>query len=186
MTIKADRVCVFKSISDVNTLLFLIEYKSSHKLFITNLRRELRHINLHKEMIQQYKRSTNSKNRQQHDANELMKKVITQIFHYMIENDVQYSYISIEKTFIFLWIKKDNSTKIYYHLITSNQELNVTENSKIVIFHTVVEQILSFCLLIFESKRRNSIWRDKWKSLLFKWSFSQEAVMFTTLDNKQI
>lgn len=53
-------------------------------------------------IIQQYKRSTNSKNKQQHNANKLMIKIITQIFHYMIENNVQNKYINIEETFIFL------------------------------------------------------------------------------------
>jgi len=186
MTIKADRVCVFKNTSNANTLLFLIEYKPPHKLPVTDLRRGLRHMNLHREVVQQYKRPTDPEDRQQHDADELVGKVITQTFHYMIEGGVQYSYISTGEAFIFLWIKEDNPTKIYYHLVTPNQELGITGNPKIAIFHTAVGQVLSFCLLAFGSERRNSIWRNKWISLLPKWPLSQGAVMSTTPDNKQI
>jgi hypothetical protein len=153
--VKADRICVCKDVEDKNTLSYLIEYKPAHKLPETGLEKGLRAMNVHQEVVQQYRIPTDKERRQQYDADKKVAFAVTQTLDYMIKSGLEYSYLSTGKAFIFLWVKDaDDPTTVFYHLIAANGERHTADDPKTNIFHTAIGQVLSFSLLAFLSERR--------------------------------
>jgi len=184
--IKADRICVYRDTEDKNTLSYLIEYKPAHKLPVTDLKRGLRCMNLHREVVLKYKIPTEKEKRQQYDADKKVGSVITQTFDYMIESGLEYSYVSTGKAFIFLWIKEHDPTTLFYHLTIPGEELQATDDPKTNVFHTAISQVLSFSLLAFTSERRDQDWRRTWKQKLPKWPANSAVVPPETPENRKM
>ena len=116
---RADQYCIYKKVEGERQLLFVVEYKSSHKLSVGNLSRfrpmdvkkkiidrihipSLIPLNATEEDAEQSKEIIEE--RLQYNADKVTVIVTTQTFHYMIENRLEYSYIIIGETFVFLRI----------------------------------------------------------------------------------
>ena len=91
--------------------------------------------------------------------------VATQTFHYMIENGLEYSYITTGEAFVFLRIKTNDPTTLYYHVVVPNDEVNKS-NAGFPYAQTALSYVVSMCLMAFGSKQRNQRWRmDAMKQL---------------------
>jgi len=136
----------------------LIEYKPAHKLPETDLEKGLRAMNVHREVVQEYRIPTDKEKRQQYDVDKKVAFAVTQTFDYMIKSGLEYSYLSTGKAFIFLWVKEADPTTVLYHLITADGGRQMADDPKTNIFHTAIGQVLSFSLLAFLSERRGPDW----------------------------
>jgi hypothetical protein len=183
-SIKPDRICVFRTVQGKNTLSFVIEYKPAHKLSVTDLELGLHRMNLYRDVVVQYKIPTDEKMKQKQDAEKRVASVVTQTFHYMTLSGLEYSYISIGKAFVFLWIKDDDPTTVYYHLVVPNEELHTTGDPKTDTFHTALGQVLCFSLLAFGSENRDVDSRGRSKSQLQRWPVD-ESVLPRTPEKKK-
>ncbi|PGH02617.1 hypothetical protein AJ80_08829 [Polytolypa hystricis UAMH7299] len=181
--VAADRICVYKDIEDRNTFSYLIEYKPPHKLPETQIESGLRPMDLEREVVREYRIPTDTKKREQFDADRKVGAVITQTYDYMIKGGLGYSYISTGKAFIFLWVEEADPTTVFYHLITPDEKQLETNDRKTNAFHTAVSQVLSFSLLAFTSERRGQDWRRKWRQELPTWPLDGEAILPETPDN---
>lgn len=77
-------------------------------------------------------------------ATYLIAAVVTQIFLYMIDSGVQYSYIYTGEAFCFLYIPKDDPTVVQYFLCIPDQDIQVNDNW--CLHRTAIGQVLAFTL----------------------------------------
>jgi hypothetical protein len=79
--------------------------------------------------------------------------VVTQTFYYIIENGLEYSYITTKEAFVFLYVSKHNPATLYYHMTVPG---NKVDNKEVgfVYLRTAVSQVLSLCLIAFQSEQR--------------------------------
>ena len=156
----ADQICIYKDDSGQMELSFIIEYKAPHKLTKEILRVGLRAMDLPTEVIHRGTIPTDPQEKFSYNADRLVAAAITQTYSYMLESGVVYSCIITGEAMVFLWIKEDESNTLYYHLAEPNEEVYPGEGLGFQHPLTAVSQLLSFCILSFQSKRRSQHWRD--------------------------
>lgn len=110
------------------------------------------------EVIERDTIPTDLKERLEHNSDEVVAAVLTQTFHYMIQCRLEYSYIIIGETFVFLRVKEEDPTTLYYHVIVPKEEVDMHEDPQSRVLHTVVGQVLSFCLLAMKPRQRSKEW----------------------------
>nr|KMM68637.1 conserved hypothetical protein, variant [Coccidioides posadasii RMSCC 3488] len=101
---------------EVETLLFIIEYKAGHKLLPANLRAGLQPSNFWEDVVQAHLIPTDQEEKLIYKAKQITGAAITQAFDYMIKEGVEYGYLTTGEVFTFLHIKEDDPTTLYYHL----------------------------------------------------------------------
>jgi len=105
--------------------------------------------------------------RLQYNADKLVAAVATQTFHYMIENGLEYSYITTGESFVFLHIREEDPTTLHYHITVPADEVDdddlASSESR-----TAIAQVACLCLMALKSKRRGHVWRARAKDQLKK------------------
>lgn len=178
-----DQFCVWKTKNDNNIISFLVEYKPPHKLTVEMLAMGLQELNLDNWLkgstMPSHKKEGESKivtqERLQYNAEKLVTAALTQTFDYMILMGVEYGYITTGEAFVFLHIREDDATTLYYHL--SVPVTDIAEAIEDRYAETAIGQVLSFSLMASESKQRSSSWRDKAKSKLSTWVIDFEEIL---------
>ena len=179
---RADQYCIYRDIDGKRELLFLVEYKPPHKLSINNLMMGFREMNLQEEVIDRVDIPnpipTNETDgipatdeaiaaRLQYNADKVIMAVATQTFHYMIENGLEYSYITSGEAFVFLHIGENDPTTLYYRVTVPGDEIS-EDDASFPYSQTAIGQVMSLCLMAFKSEQRNHKWRRDAKKQLKK------------------
>jgi len=172
---RADQFCVYKNVDDIRKLLFLVEYKPPHKLSIGNLQAGFRPMNL-EDMLTAATIPNELEARLQYNADKLAAAVATQTFHYMIENGLEYSYLTTGEAFVFLQVKEEDPTTLYYHLTVPGHEID-DEELESLFPQTAISQVMSLCLMAFQSEQRNHRWRRNAQKGLKKHKLDYEAIL---------
>jgi hypothetical protein len=118
------------------------------------------------EVIERDTIPTDLKERLEHNSDEVVVAVLTQTFHYMIQCGLEYSYISYWRDTVFLRIKGEDPTTLYYHVKVPKEEVDMHEDPHSRALHTAVGQALSFCLLAMKSQQRSKEWQARAYRLL--------------------
>ena len=177
---RADQYCIYRQRGGERELLFVIEYKVPHKLSIGDLTMGFREMDLKKEVIDRIDipnpisqkdidkileseqegtaRDDAIAARLQYNADKVVMAVATQTFHYMIENGLEYSYISSGEAFVFLRIQESDPTTLYYHVAVPNDDVS-DDDANFLYSQTAIGQVVSLCLMAFKSRRRDQKWR---------------------------
>lgn len=185
---RADQYCIYRKVGGERQLLFVVEYKPPHKLSSGNLSR-FRSMDVKKEVLgrthipppippdmteEDAEHSEEAfEDRLQYNADKVAVAVATQTFHYMIENRLEYSYITTGEAFVFLridWDDEKNNTTLFYHVTMPADEV-AADNAGKDIFNfqrTAIGQVLGLCLLASKSKRRTHAERKDTKKQLEK------------------
>ena len=158
--IHADQLCVYKNEDGQKELLFVIEYKAPHKLTKEVLRAGLRAMDLPTEVIHRPTIPTDPQEKFSYNSDKLVAAAATQPYSYMLESGAEYSCIITGEAMVFLWIKEDDSNTLYYHLAEPNEQVRTSDGCDFQHPLTAVSQLLSFCLMALQSRRRNQLWRD--------------------------
>ena len=171
----ADQYCVYKKNDGTSQLLFLVEYKPPHKLSVGMLQAGFREMDLKQEVIDcPFNPAENEvEARLQHNAEKLVAAVATQTFHYMIQNGLEYSYISTGEALVFLRIKKKDPTTLYFHVSEPGREI-FDDERHLLHHHTAVSQVVSLTLMAAQSKQRGHKWQSAAKKSLKKWEIDYE------------
>ena len=156
----ADQICTYKRVDGQMELLFVIEYKAPHKLTKEMLRVGLRVMDLPAEVIHRSTIPTDPQEKFSYNADRLVGAAVTQTYSYMLDSGLEYSCIVTGDAIVFLWIKEDESSNLYYHLAEPNEQVHTEGGLGFPHPLTAVGQLLSFCLLSFQSHRRNQRWRE--------------------------
>ena len=135
-------------------ILFLIEYKATHKLTAETLRRVLGSGDFDiKKLINTPKVNNDEPARELYRSEMEAAAALSQLFGYMVQAGTEYGYITTGKSFLFLRIKEDEPTTAYYHLAVPNEDVNEFDLSR-----TSISQVLGFSLLALQSKPRDQQW----------------------------
>ena len=173
----ADQICVYKNEEGACSLLLIEEYKAPHKLSVNNLRAGLRPMNLPEEVINRAMIPTDQEERLNYNADRLVAAAVTQTFSQMIENGLAYSCISTGEARVFLHIREDDPTTVYYHQAEPNQEAEPQDEHGFRFPRSTLSQMLSFCLMAMQSFQRDQTWRSQAVQRLSRWQVDYEAVL---------
>ena len=176
--IRADQLCVFKNTTEEMQLLFVIEYKAPHKISKEILRAGLREMDIPKEVINRSSfPTTDPSEKFQYNSDKLVAAVATQTYSYMLESGCEYGCIITGEAIVFLWIKEDDSNTLYYHLAEPNEEVHTADGAGFEHPLTAIGQLLSFCILALQSRRRDQNWRDRAVDRAQNWTEDWEKIL---------
>ncbi|KAI9670773.1 MAG: hypothetical protein M1817_003884 [Caeruleum heppii] len=173
----ADQICVYKNLEGSREVRFIIEYKAPHKLSRDFLQRGLRSMELADEVINRSTISTDSEAKLSYNADRMTAAAVTQTFAYMMENGLEYSYITTGEAFVFLRVKQDDPTTVYYHLVEPSSPSVETDIGGVDISRTAIGHTLGFSLMALQSQPRSQRWRRHAISRLRTWAVDFNVVL---------
>ena len=180
---RPDQYCIYKAAGS-HKLLLVAEYKAAHKLSVADLQRRLRPMDLISDVINIAKWET-KQDECDHKADWRIGSAVTQAFSYMIENGLEYSYITTGAALVFLWVQANDPATVYYHLAVPSEDVdqNCFDWQR-----TSIAQVLGLCLMAFRSKQsteRDQAWRDKTINELDIWERNVDLSSQSDEDEKK-
>ncbi|KAB8213601.1 hypothetical protein BDV33DRAFT_196808 [Aspergillus novoparasiticus] len=147
---RPDQFCIRRVDGDRNTLLTTVEYKPPYKLSVENLRAGLREMNFWEEVL------TGS--------------AITQEYHVMIQEGLEYSYLTNGLALVLLRVPYDEPGTLYYHLCELNMEIDLDDDQSFDQPLTAIARVLCLCLMSFAAPIRDQTWRNEARKQLPLWT----------------
>ncbi|KAJ6133114.1 hypothetical protein N7471_008329 [Penicillium samsonianum] len=163
---RPDQFCIHRVDGKTNTLLTTVEYKPPHKLSIEALRVGLREMDLWKCMVRSNKITTDRAEKLKYNAERLVCSAIVQEYHVMIQEGLEYSYVTNGVARVLLRVPYDDPSTLYYFLCDPNNEQGLEEPK------TSIARVLCLCLMAFRSPIRDQEWRNSARSRLPLWTTS--------------
>ncbi|PYH76427.1 hypothetical protein BO82DRAFT_296304 [Aspergillus uvarum CBS 121591] len=164
---RPDQFCIHRVDGDTRTLLTTVEYKPPHKLSNENLRAGLRPMNFYHEIVESETLPIDGPEKLRYNAARLAGSAIVQEYHVMIQEGLEYSYLTTGLGIVLLRVPDDCST-LYYYLC----EPNLDVESGIEGPRTAIERVLCLCLMSFRSTCRDQTWRNAARAQLPIWETS--------------
>ncbi|GKZ94888.1 hypothetical protein AnigIFM59636_008619 [Aspergillus niger] len=171
---KPDQFCIYQRDGDRRTLLTTVEYKPPHKLSAANLRLGLRPMDFWREVVQPERVPTEEPEKSTYYAERLVGSAIVQEFHVMIQEGLEYSYVTNGLVDVQLWVPYDDPTTLYYHLGDPGI-YGMAGDAGPVIPRTRIERTLCLCLMSFRTFLRDQAWRNAARGNLPKWHTSYDS-----------
>ncbi|KAK9237156.1 hypothetical protein V1525DRAFT_173960 [Lipomyces kononenkoae] len=159
---------IYRVDGSTNTEFATIEYKPPHKLSVANLRVGLRPMNFWDEVVQRQE-PTIEKEKLKYNAELLTGSALTQEYHVMIREGLNYSYLSTGLALVMLHVRSDDPSTLYYHLCEPKSDVGPTDDQKLRLSSTAVAQALCLCLISLRSGARKQKWRNHTIQNLHTW-----------------
>ncbi|CAG8945137.1 unnamed protein product [Penicillium salamii] len=156
---KPDQFCIHRMDGNRSTLLTTVEYKPPHKLSVASLRRGLRPMDFWREVVQPDRVPTEEPEKSRYHAERLVGSAIVQEFNVMIQEGLEYSYLTNGLLDVQLWVPYDDPTTLYYHL----GDPGIYKMAGVAgpeIPRTRIERALCLCLMSFRAPLRDQAWRN--------------------------
>ncbi|KAL4749043.1 hypothetical protein BDW72DRAFT_205080 [Aspergillus terricola var. indicus] len=177
---KPDQYCIHRIDDDKSTLLTTVEYKPPHKLSAQTLRAGLRPMDFWEKIVKSKTVPAEGPEKLRYNAARLTGSAVVKEYHVMIEEGLEYSYLTNGLALVLLRVDYDEPGTLYYHLCEPNMEINRENNFNYLLQPlTAISRILCLCLMSFRSQYRDQEWRNKaimdlpiWKTS-FDETFSQ-------------
>ncbi|KAK2794471.1 hypothetical protein FQN50_009903 [Emmonsiellopsis sp. PD_5] len=169
---RPDQFCVRRVDGDRNTLLTTVEYKPPHKLSVENLRAGLREMNFWEEVVRPNSIPTEESAKLAYNAAWLTGSAITQEYHVMIQEGLEYSYLTNGLALVLLRVPYDEPSTLYYHLCEPNMEIDLNDDQSFEQPLTAIARVLCLCLMSFGAPVRNQAWRNEAQKQLPVWKTS--------------
>lgn len=163
---RPDQFCIHRVDGKTNTLLTTVEYKPPHKLSVEALRVGLREMDIWKCMVRANKITTDQAEKLKYNAERLVCSAIVQEYHVMIQEGLEYSYVTNGVARILLRVPYDDPSTLYYFFCDPNSEQSLQEPK------TSIARVLCLCLMAFHSPVRDQEWRNTVQSRLHLWTTS--------------
>ncbi|EKV11283.1 hypothetical protein PDIG_51190 [Penicillium digitatum PHI26] len=162
-----DQFGIHRIDGNAKALLTTVEYKPPHKLSNENLRAGLRPMNFYHEIVESETVPTDGPDKLKYNAARLAGSAIVQEYHVMIQEGLEYSYLTTGLGIVLLRVPDDCST-LYYYFCEPNLDIeNGSEGPR-----TAIERVLCLCLMSFRSACRDQTWRNAARSQLPIWETS--------------
>ena len=171
---RPDQFCIHRVDGNMNTLLTAIEYKPPHKLPVATLRMGLRPMDLWKKMVRSNKIPTDQDAKLRYNAERLVCSAIVQEYHVMIQEGLEYSYLTNGIARVLLRVPQDEPTTLYYFFCDPHSEVNIAADTFSQLSKTSVVRVLCLCLMAFRSPARGQEWRNRLHPGLHMWETSFE------------
>ncbi|OJJ47661.1 hypothetical protein ASPZODRAFT_1739647 [Penicilliopsis zonata CBS 506.65] len=169
---RPDQFCIHRVDDGTNTMLTTVEYKPPHKLSVENLRKGLRPGDFWKDVVNRDQIPVDKDEKLTYNAEQLAGSALVQGFHIMIQEGLEYSYITTGLALILLHVPYHDPSTLYYHLCEPNMEVNMNSSSIFQRPVTAVARVLCLCLMSFHSQIRDQEWRNTARSRLKIWKTS--------------
>ncbi|KAL4997894.1 hypothetical protein BDV10DRAFT_168252 [Aspergillus recurvatus] len=169
---KPDQYCIHRVDSNVPTIVTSVEYKPPHKLPVATLRMGLHPMDLWKAMVKSNKIPTSQEAKLKYNAERLACSAIVQEYHVMIQEGLEYSYVTNGIARVLLRVPQDNPSTLYYFFCDPNSELDPEVDDTSQLLRTSVARTLCLCLLAFRSPTRSQEWRESARKDLKVWATS--------------
>jgi hypothetical protein len=155
---KPDQFCIHRVDDSTTTLLTSVEYKPPHKLSVATLRMGLRPMDLWKDMVRSNKIPTNQEAKLRYNAERLVCSALVQEYHVMIQEGLEYSYVTNGIARVLLRVPHDDPGTLYYFLCDPNSEVDMEMEATLA--NTSVARTLCLCLMAFHSPVQGQEWRN--------------------------
>jgi hypothetical protein len=181
---RPDQFCIHRRDGNRSTLLTTVEYKPPHKLSVANLREGLRPKNFWQEIVRPDRVPTEEPEKSRYNGARLVGSAIVQEFHVMIQEGLEYSYLTKGLMDVQLWVPYDDPTTLYYDLGDPGMYGNADVGRPGRAPMTRIERTLCLCLMSFRTFLRNQAWRNSAKDSLPKWhtSFDSDRSQIVVVD----
>ncbi|KAL4925722.1 uncharacterized protein BDV17DRAFT_271186 [Aspergillus undulatus] len=172
---RPDQFCIHRVDGNTNTLLTTVEYKPPHKLSVTSLREGLRPMDFWQEVVEPDTIPTEEAERSKYNAARLVGSAIVQEYHVMIQEGLEYSYLTNGLMDVQLWVPFDDPGTLYYDL--GDPIIDRTASVRRTgVPRTRIERSLCLCLMSFRSSCRDQAWRNNARAQLPIWHASFDSV----------
>ncbi|KAL4924650.1 uncharacterized protein BDV17DRAFT_208325 [Aspergillus undulatus] len=169
---KPDQYCIHRVDSNVSTVITSVEYKPPHKLSVATLRMGLHPMDLWRAMVKSNKIPTGQEAKLRYNAERLACSAIVQEYHVMIQEGLEYSYVTNGIARVLLRVPQDNPSTLYYFFCDPNSEVDPEVDYNFQLLRTSVARTLCLCLLAFRSPTRSQEWRESARKDLEIWTTS--------------
>ncbi|KAJ5252275.1 hypothetical protein N7489_002685 [Penicillium chrysogenum] len=169
---RPDQFCIRRIDGERNTLLTTVEYKPPHKLSVENLRAGLREMNFWEEVVRPNSIPTEESAKLAYNASWLTGSAITQEYHVMIQEGLEYSYLTNGLALVLLRVPYDDPGTLYYHLCEPNMEIDLDDDQSFDQPLTAIARVLCLCLMSFAAPIRDQTWRNEASKKLPVWATS--------------
>ncbi|KAJ5569585.1 uncharacterized protein N7459_009015 [Penicillium hispanicum] len=151
------------------TLITTVEYKPPHKLPLADIHRGLCDMNLWKEMVWSNKVPRGEAESLVYNSQRLVCSAIVQEYHVMIQEGLEYSYLTTGFALILLWVPYYEPSTLCYYLCEPNQDVSDSDGD---LLHpnTSIARVLCLCLMSLGSRRRDQEWRNMYCSDVLTWT----------------
>ncbi|KAJ5779237.1 hypothetical protein N7457_006957 [Penicillium paradoxum] len=166
---KPDQLFIHRVDDTTTTLLTTAEYKPPHKLPLEDIRRGLRDMDLWKEMVWSNKTPNGEAESLVYNSQRLVCSAIVQEYHVMIQEGLEYSYLTTGLALVLLRVPYDKPNILYYYFCEPNQEVDHGDGD-LQYPNTAIARVLCLCLMSFCSQPRNQEWRNKYCRDLKVWT----------------
>ncbi|KAK5790552.1 hypothetical protein VI817_007839 [Penicillium citrinum] len=157
---RPDQFCIHRVDGNTDTLLTSVEYKPPHKLSVAILRMGLRPMDLWKDLVRSNKIPTDQEAKLRYNAERLVCSALVQEYHVMIEEGLEYSWVTNGITRVLLRVPRDNPSTLYYFFCDPNSEVRPGGDFISNLSKTSVARVLCLCLMAFHSPVRGQEWRN--------------------------
>lgn len=150
-----DQFCIHRADSNTNTLTTAVEYKPPHKLSVENLRVGLGPMNPRTEVATRETIPTEPAELLKYNAELLTCSAVVQEFHVMIQERLEYSYVTNGLALVLLRVSHDEPGTLYYCLCEPNMDIDETDYQIFMRPMTAISRVLCLCLMGFNSSPRS-------------------------------
>ncbi|PIG82571.1 hypothetical protein AARAC_011925 [Aspergillus arachidicola] len=149
-----------------------LTYKPPHKLSVENLRAGLRDMNFWEEVVRSNSIPTEESAKLAYIAAWLTGSAVTQEYHVMIQEGLEYSYLTNGLALVLLRVPYDEPGTLYYHLCEPNVEIDPNDDWSFEQPLTAIARVLCLCLMSFGAPVRDQAWRNQASKKLPVWKTS--------------
>jgi hypothetical protein len=171
---RPDQFCIHRVDGNMSTLLTTVEYKPPHKLSKGSLREGLRPMNFWQEVVEPDTIPTEEREKLRYNAARLVGSAIVQEFHVMIQEGLEYSYLTNGLMDVQLWVPYDDPSTLYYDIgdpgMYETAGVGRPGGPR-----TRIERTLCLCLMSFRSSCRDQAWRNGARAQLPIWHTSFDS-----------
>ncbi|GIK05139.1 hypothetical protein Aspvir_009241 [Aspergillus viridinutans] len=171
---RPDQFCIHRTDGNTTTLLTTVEYKPPHKLSVENLRAGLRPMNFWDEVVQPETIPTDKKEKLKYNAERLAGSVLVQEYHVMIQEGLEYSYVTNGLALVLLRVPYDDPSTLDFYLCEPNMDVCADDDSTFQQPRTAIGRVLCICLMSFSSTPRSQEWRNAAQAKLHVWKTNFE------------
>ncbi|GCB27605.1 hypothetical protein AAWM_10490 [Aspergillus awamori] len=163
---RPDQYCIHRVDGDQSTTIMTVEYKPPHKLSVENLRAGLRPMRFWNEIVRPDSVPSEGPEKLRYNAAWLTGSAVVQEYHVMLQEGLEYSYLTNGFALVLLRVPYDDPGTLYYYLCEPNMEVNPDDElSSLQQPLTAVARVLCLCLMSFRSQYRDQEWRNATKKL---------------------
>ncbi|KAJ5392238.1 hypothetical protein N7509_007728 [Penicillium cosmopolitanum] len=148
--------------------------QATTQAFCGNLRVRLRKMDLWKDMVKSNEIPTDDAEKLKYNAERVVCSAIVQEYHVMIQEGLEYSYVTTGIARVLLRVLYDNLSTLYYFLCDPNREIDGEIDQTLQYSKTLIARVLCLCLMAFRSSVRHQEWRHATRSQLPLWRIGFE------------